>query len=80
MPDNVADELGAIDAPTLVVVGSQDILTPRGDAEELVDRIRGAELAVVHGAAHAVMVEHALAFNRTVLGFLGRAGVTSAAA
>ena len=45
--------------PTLVVVGNQDILTPRGDSEELAELIPGAELAVISGAAHGLMVEHA---------------------
>ena len=58
--------------PTLVVAGNQDILTPRGDAEELADRIPGAELVVISGAAHGLTVEHASTFNRIVLEFLGR--------
>ena len=59
--------------PTLALVGSQDILTPMGDSEELAERIPGAELAVIRGAAHGFMLEHGAAFNRTVLGFLERA-------
>ncbi len=64
--------LGAINAPTLVLVGNQDILTPRGDSEEIAERIPGAELAVIAGAAHGFMVEHWRRFNRVVLDFLGR--------
>src|SRR5207244_12989328 len=37
MPDDVADELGAVRVPTLVIVGNQDILTPVGDSEELAE-------------------------------------------
>ena len=59
--------------PTLVVVGNQDILTPRGDSEELAERIPTAELVVISGAAHGFMVEHATTFNRVLLEFLGRA-------
>lgn len=70
MSDEMRWELANVAVPTLVVVGSQDILTPLGDAEELVERIPGAELAVLHGAAHGLMVEQPGAFNRTVLGFL----------
>ena len=65
-----ADELRAVNAPTLVIVGSQDILTPRGDSEELAERIPGAELVVVPGAAHGLMVEHAGPYNAAVLAFL----------
>lgn len=70
--DDLRFELRHIGVPVLVLVGSQDILTPRGDAEELASLIPGAELAVVSGGAHGFMVEHAGAFNRTVLDFLAR--------
>ena len=59
-------------APTLVMVGNQDILTPRGDAEELAERIPGAELVVISGAAHGFMIEHGTTFNRILLDFLAR--------
>ena len=72
MDDAMRDELATITAPTLVVVGTQDILTPLGDSEELAERIPGAELAVIPGAAHGVMVEQAGAFNRIVGDFLDR--------
>ena len=71
--DELADWLGAIDVPTLVLVGNQDILTPRGDSEELAERIPTAELVVVSGAAHGFMVEHFSTFNRLLLDFLRRA-------
>lgn len=72
--------LGAIAVPTLVVVGNQDILTPRGDSEEIAERIPGAELAVIAGAAHGLMVEHGSTFNRVVGDFVNRveAGRTAA--
>jgi len=79
--DSLADELGSIDVPTLVVVGNQDILTPRGDSEEIAERIPGAELVVISGAAHGMMVEHASTFNMILFDFLRRANkVRSAAA
>ena len=67
------DQLADIDVPVLVLAGNQDILTPRGDSEELADRIPTAELVVISGAAHGFMVEHASTFNRVLLEFLGRA-------
>ena len=70
--DSVSDRLGEITAPTLVLVGNQDILTPRGDSEELVERLPNAELVVISGAAHGFMVEHATTFNKVLLEFLGR--------
>lgn len=71
--DAIAERLAEIDVPALVLVGNQDILTPRGDSEELAERIPGAELAVISGAAHGFMIEHATTFNRILLDFLRRA-------
>jgi 3-oxoadipate enol-lactonase len=79
MSDDLRDELHAIEVPTLVLAGSQDSLTPVGDSEELVELIPGAELVVISGAAHGVMVEAPNAFNRTVLDFIGRVDAAAAA-
>ena len=79
MSDEVRDELGGVDVPTLVLVGTQDVLTPVGDAEELAELVPGAELAVVGGGAHGFMVEQAGAYNRTALDFLGRASARAGA-
>ena len=79
-PEQMADVLATVAAPTLVVVGNQDILTPRGDSEELAERIPGAELVVISGAAHGLMIEHATTFNKVVMDFLGRVPSEQAAA
>jgi 3-oxoadipate enol-lactonase len=71
--EELVARLPEITVPTLVVVGNQDILTPRGDSEDLADRIPTAELVVISGAAHGFMVEHASTFNRVLLEFLRRA-------
>ncbi|MEQ1702672.1 MAG: alpha/beta fold hydrolase [Ilumatobacteraceae bacterium] len=70
--DTISDQLIDVKAPTLVMVGNQDILTPRGDSEEIADRMPNAELVVISGAAHGFMVEHATTFNRVLIEFLGR--------
>ncbi|MEN9505950.1 MAG: hypothetical protein RI958_1876 [Actinomycetota bacterium] len=70
--ESMAEQLSTITVPALVMVGNQDILTPRGDAEEIADRLPNAELVVISGAAHGFMVEHASTFNRVLLDFLGR--------
>jgi 3-oxoadipate enol-lactonase len=69
-PDEMREELVRIQAPTLIITGSQDALTPVGDAEELAELIAGSRLVVVSGAAHGVMAEAPNAFNDTVLRFL----------
>jgi 3-oxoadipate enol-lactonase len=70
--ESMADQLAGITVPALVMVGNQDILTPRGDSEELAERLPNAELVVISGAAHGFMVEHATTFNRVLLEFLAR--------
>ena len=68
--DDLRFELQHVRAPTLVITGSQDALTPIGDAEELAELIPGARLVELRGAAHGLMVEAPNAFNRAVLSFL----------
>src|SRR5690625_3156019 len=70
--DGLRGRLTEIDVPTLVTVGSQDVLTTRGDSEELASLIPDAELVVVRGGSHLFMVEHARAFNRVLDDFYRR--------
>jgi 3-oxoadipate enol-lactonase len=69
-PDESADALAELDVPTLVIVGTQDVLTPMADAEELVERIPDAQLVVLSGASHGLMLDRAGEFNAAVLEFL----------
>lgn len=71
--------LGAINVPTLVLVGGEDRLTPPADAEEVAALIPGSTLAVIPGAGHGLMVEAAPDFNAAVLAFLAEASFGSAA-
>jgi 3-oxoadipate enol-lactonase len=84
-PDELRFELRDLRVPVLVITGSQDALTPIGDAEELAEMIPYAQLVELRGAAHGLMVESPNAFNDAVLDFLERvspldAGVIDAAA
>jgi 3-oxoadipate enol-lactonase len=72
MDDSLRELLHTVDVPTLVLVGSQDILTPQADAEEIAELIPDAELAIVQGGAHGFMVENFWEFNRLVLEFFQR--------
>ncbi|MCU0267138.1 MAG: alpha/beta hydrolase [Acidimicrobiales bacterium] len=72
MDEALRFELRQVRLPTFVIVGSQDILTPLGDSEEIASMVPGAELAIIGGAAHGLMVEHASTYNRLVLDFLDR--------
>jgi 3-oxoadipate enol-lactonase len=74
LDDEMRFELAGVRAPTLVLVGSQDILTPVGDSEEIASLVPDARLVVVQGAAHGFLFEQAGAFNGEVLRFLDEVG------
>lgn len=54
---DVMNRVDEITVPTLVVVGSEDRLTPVKVSRFLAERIPGADLVVVDGAGHMVMLE-----------------------
>jgi pimeloyl-ACP methyl ester carboxylesterase len=64
------DRLSRIVAPTLIVVGDDDILTSMRFARTLHERIPGARLEVIQSGGHALVLTHADEFNRLVLSFL----------
>jgi len=64
------DRLERIEAPTLVVCGEQDILTPPHMHRQLANRIPNARLVQIRGAGHLVTAETARRFNRLVNRFL----------
>ncbi len=71
---NVTEELHKIEAPTLVIVGEEDLLKPRKYAEIIAHKISKTEFVVVPHAGHAVMWEQADLFNTLVSGFLAKQG------
>jgi pimeloyl-ACP methyl ester carboxylesterase len=62
--------LAKISVPTLVVVGSDDALTPPVMARSLVSGLRSGRLAAVNGAGHLANLEQPEAFNAAVRSFL----------
>ncbi|MCA1643228.1 MAG: alpha/beta hydrolase [Acidobacteria bacterium] len=56
--------------PTLVVVGSEDQLTPPADSEVMRREIRGSRLEVFEGAGHVSNVERPAEFNAALTKFL----------
>lgn len=62
--------LATIRVPTLVVLGSEDRLTPRAHAEYLCRVIPGSRLEIVDGAGHIPHLEAPDVFTRLLLGFL----------
>ncbi|MDJ0973175.1 MAG: alpha/beta fold hydrolase [Planctomycetota bacterium] len=67
---DLSDRLASIDTPCLVVVGSEDTLTPPDDARAMQAQIPGAELVVIEGAGHVSNLSHPEPFNAALLPFL----------
>jgi aminoacrylate hydrolase len=67
---DAADRLRGIRHPTLILCGRQDALAPPHFHRELADEIPNAHLVTLRHGGHAVMLESAPLFNRTVLEFL----------
>lgn len=65
------DRLPQIKAPTLVVHGEDDILTPPSLARELASGVPDSELVLMVGTGHLCMAEVAPRFNRLVERFIG---------
>lgn len=72
-PDS-APSLAAIRAPTLVVCGSEDVLTPLAESEALHRAIPESRLEVIPRAGHLSNLENPPAFNTALSQFLESAG------
>jgi 3-oxoadipate enol-lactonase len=68
-PDQT-DFLPEIIAPVLIIVGSEDQLTPPVDAEMMRSKIPGSRLEIIEGASHLSNLERPAEFNRAVKNFL----------
>lgn len=66
-----ANSLEAINAPTLVVAGTDDIAQPPRQSRELASVIPNARLTVLDGCGHFMIYEAPESFNKAVLEFLG---------
>lgn len=70
-PDRPAiDHLEAIKAPTLVLVGDQDMAAIREQADLLGKRVPGARLVVIPGGGHLLNLSSPAEFKAAVLPFL----------
>ena len=69
---DVMERLGEIHCPTLVIVGTEDTLTLPKYSSFLAEHIAGAELKLVEGAGHMVMVEKAGEVAEAVAAALAR--------
>jgi 3-oxoadipate enol-lactonase len=70
LTSDTRERLPAITAPTLVLVGPNDILTPVKFSEELAREIPTASLRVLERGGHGVIFEATAELNEAVLAFL----------
>ena len=70
MAHDALDRLPAIAAPTLALVGPDDIVTPVSCSRELVERIPGARLQVLERGGHVPHWEYPEAVAAALLAFL----------
>jgi len=76
---DVVDRLGEIDVPTLVVVGDSDRLTPPRHARTIATHIHDAELVVLPGCGHMVMLERRKELDELLVRFSARTRATATA-
>lgn len=62
--------LPSVNVPALIIVGSEDAITPPADAEAMAAKIEGSRLVVVEGAGHLSNVERPEEFNCALGEFL----------
>jgi pimeloyl-ACP methyl ester carboxylesterase len=70
----VHHELGRISAPTVVLVGEEDVATPRPKAERIAAAISGARLVGIPRAGHSSTVEEPQAVIAAIEEFLSSLG------
>jgi 3-oxoadipate enol-lactonase len=63
-------ELASIKVPTLLVVGTDDVLSPPAEFEDMAARIPQARTVLIPGAGHLSCLEKTEAFSAALMGFL----------
>jgi pimeloyl-ACP methyl ester carboxylesterase len=78
MAHDTLDRLGQITAPTLVIAGEQDLLTPPWHGKQVAEAIPGARLEMFTGpgSSHALGVERAEEFIPMVAAFVAEHPIT----
>lgn len=66
----LGDEIRSITAPTLVIVGSEDVATPVAKAEAIASAIAGSRIDVLAGVGHVSTLEDPARINACVRSFL----------
>ena len=71
---NTFGRLHSIQAPTLIITGTEDKIVPAENSRILAERIPGARLVELEGAGHGFLAEKAAEANAAVMDFLRQHG------
>lgn len=72
---NLENKLGTISAPTLLIWGKDDTITPPFVGEKFHELIPNSELLFIDKCGHAPMMEHPHTFNEMLYDFLERVSI-----
>jgi pimeloyl-ACP methyl ester carboxylesterase len=75
----ISDEIGSIVAPTLVIVGADDVPTPVKRARRIAELIPGARLEVVPYCGHSSSIEQPAAVTALIQPFLAEVDAAASA-
>ena len=70
--EDSTSSLSAIRCPVLVIVGSEDDLTPPAESQRLADGIEGSQLQILAGSGHLSNIEKPEEFTDALRGFLSK--------
>ena len=73
--ESVADQLGDIQTPTVVIVGKHDAATPTSYSQKMADRIHDCRMRVIPDAGHSSPVEKPRAVAEAMRVFFERVGI-----
>jgi len=67
---DITDKLSTISAPTIVIVGEDDLIKGRHYSQIIVNNIQTAEYVVVPGSGHALCLDKPDTLNTLLIGFV----------
>ncbi|GAC1392014.1 MAG: alpha/beta hydrolase [Vulcanimicrobiaceae bacterium] len=71
---DVCDRLPELRLPVLAITGQNDVMTPPKYATSLASRVPGAEVRIIPGAGHLVMIESPAETNDAIKNFVQQIG------
>ncbi len=78
--DNMADDLGEIEHPTLLIWGKEDVVTPPSAGQGFTELMPNAELFWIDACGHAPMIEAPVEFAKAMHEFFDKQGLDQSSA